>query len=126
MSTHDLPTLAGFWQNNDIEARRQAGVLPDEESYRSQLHDRANEKQKLLDLFHRLRFLPEWFPRRADEVHEFTGELHYAAIAFLASTPSELMVLNQEDLFKDTDQQNLPGTTSQYPNWRHKMRYPGG
>ena len=33
------------------------------------------------------------------------------------------MVLNQEDLFKDTDQQNLPGTTEQYPNWRHKMRY---
>jgi 4-alpha-glucanotransferase len=26
-------------------------------------------------------------------------------------------------LFKDTDQQNLPGTTAQYPNWRHKMRY---
>jgi 4-alpha-glucanotransferase len=123
VSTHDLPTLAGFWQNNDIDARRQAGVLPDEESYRSQLRDRANEKQKMLDLFHGLRLLPDWFPRRADEVREFTGELHYAAIGFLASTPSALMVLNQEDLFKDTDQQNLPGTTAQYPNWRHKMRY---
>ena len=33
------------------------------------------------------------------------------------------MVLNQEDLFKDSDQQNLPGTTEQYPNWRHKMRH---
>jgi 4-alpha-glucanotransferase len=33
------------------------------------------------------------------------------------------MVLNQEDLFKETDQQNLPGTTSEYPNWRHKMPY---
>ena len=42
---------------------------------------------------------------------------------FWPATPSELMVLNQEDLFKETDQQNLPGTTEQYPNWRHKMRY---
>jgi 4-alpha-glucanotransferase len=44
-------------------------------------------------------------------------------VGFLASTPSELMVLSSEDLFKQTDQQNLPGTTEQYPNWRGKMRY---
>ena len=77
----------------------------------------------MLDTFRSLGLLPEWFPRLAADVPEFTGELHYAAVGFLASTPSELMVLNQEDLFKDTDQQNLPGTTEQYPNWRHKMRY---
>ncbi len=34
-----------------------------------------------------------------------------------------LMVLNQEDLTKETEQQNLPGSTWQYPNWRRKMRY---
>ena len=33
------------------------------------------------------------------------------------------MVLNQEDLTKETAQQNLPGTTWQYPNWRRKMRF---
>ena len=33
------------------------------------------------------------------------------------------MVLNQEDLFKETEQQNLPGTTAEYPNWRRKMKY---
>ena len=123
VSTHDLPTLAGFWENNDIEARRRAGVLPDDASYRTQLRDRAEEKQRMLDAFHTLKLLPGWFPRHASEVPEFTGELHQAAVGFLATTPSELMVLNQEDLFKDPDQQNLPGTTDQYPNWRHKMRY---
>ncbi|HSW48743.1 MAG TPA: 4-alpha-glucanotransferase, partial [Bryobacteraceae bacterium] len=35
-TTHDLPTLAGFWQNRDIEARRSAGLLPTEEDYRAQ------------------------------------------------------------------------------------------
>jgi 4-alpha-glucanotransferase/(1->4)-alpha-D-glucan 1-alpha-D-glucosylmutase len=32
------------------------------------------------------------------------------------------MVLNHEDLLKETEQQNLPGTTAEYPNWRRKMR----
>jgi 4-alpha-glucanotransferase/(1->4)-alpha-D-glucan 1-alpha-D-glucosylmutase len=32
-----------------------------------------------------------------------------------------MMVINQEDLTKDPDQQNLPGSTAEYPNWRHKM-----
>ncbi|MGH9627939.1 MAG: 4-alpha-glucanotransferase, partial [Bryobacteraceae bacterium] len=122
VSTHDLPTLAGFWTGRDIEARRNAGLV-DEASYHQQRASRIEEKQKLLNLFFYLNLLPDWFPRIAAEIAEFTGELHYAAVGFLASTPSELMVLNQEDLFKDTDQQNLPGSTEQYPNWRHKLRF---
>ncbi len=34
-----------------------------------------------------------------------------------------LMLVNQEDLTLETFQQNLPGTTSQYPNWGRKMRF---
>ena len=34
-----------------------------------------------------------------------------------------LMVVNQEDLTKETEQQNLPGSTWQYPNWRRKMKF---
>jgi 4-alpha-glucanotransferase len=123
VSTHDLPTLAGFWLHRDIEARRAAGVLPDEASYQDQMRARLEEKQRMLDVMSGVGLLPDWFPRAASEVPDFAGELHNAAVGFLASTPSELMVLNQEDLFKDSDQQNLPGTTDQYPNWRHKMRY---
>ena len=33
------------------------------------------------------------------------------------------MVVNQEDLTKELHQQNLPGTTWQYPNWSRKMKY---
>jgi 4-alpha-glucanotransferase len=33
-----------------------------------------------------------------------------------------ILLLNQEDLTKETEQQNLPGSTSQYPNWQRKMR----
>jgi 4-alpha-glucanotransferase len=123
ISTHDLPTLAGFWLGRDIDARRAAGVLGDEQAYRKQVEERQIEKQKMLDAFIELKLLPGWFPRRASDIPEFTGELHNAAVGFLAMTPSMLMVLNQEDLFKEENQQNLPGTTDQYPNWRRKMRY---
>ena len=29
-----------------------------------------------------------------------------------------------EDFTKETEQQNLPGSTAEYPNWRHKTRFP--
>jgi len=122
-ATHDLPTLAGFWQNRDIEARRQACVLPDDESVRRAIAQRMSEKQKILDLLHRLQLIPAQSPRNASEIPELTGELQNAIVGLLMSTPSMLLLLNQEDLFKETDQQNLPGTTAEYPNWRRKMKY---
>jgi 4-alpha-glucanotransferase len=121
-TTHDLPTLAGFWSGRDIEARREAGLLADESGYQSMRADRAREKQKLLDLLTGLKLLPDWFPRDAAQVPELVGELHNAIVGFLASTPSKLMLLNQEDLLKQTEQQNLPGSTEEYPNWRRKMK----
>ena len=33
------------------------------------------------------------------------------------------MVISVEDLFKEAEQQNLPATTSEHPNWRRKVRY---
>jgi len=122
-TTHDLPTLAGFWRNEDIEARRRTGVLGSEENYRAQLEARAAEKQKMLDLLHASKLLPATVPRLASDLPELTGELHNAIIGFLASTPSQLLVVNQEDLTKELQQQNLPGTTWQYPNWSRKMRF---
>src|SRR5579884_3845198 len=123
VSTHDLPTLAGFWVNRDIEARRAAGTLPDEESYQRMKNDRVRDKQKMLDVLFETGFLPDYVPRNATEIPELTGELHNAVVGFLACTPSEMMILNQEDLFKDIEQQNLPGTTAEHPNWRRKMRF---
>ena len=67
--------------------------------------------------------LREDLPRKAVNYSELTGDLHNAAIGFLARTPSQLLAVNQEDLTKETAQQNLPGTTWQYQNWGRKMRY---
>jgi 4-alpha-glucanotransferase len=121
-TTHDLPTLAGFWMGRDVEARREAGLLPDDGAYRGMLEERAVQKQRMLDLLHGLHLLPDWFARNARDVPELTGELHNAIVGFLASTNSKLMALNQEDLLKETEQQNLPGSTAEYRNWSRKMK----
>jgi 4-alpha-glucanotransferase len=120
-TTHDLATLAGFWVGTDIEARRRTGMI-DEPSYRSQIEIRARDKQKMLDVLAETGLLPPELPRSAADYPELSAELHNAIVGFLALTPSQLLAINQEDLTKELEQQNLPGTTWQYPNWGRKMR----
>ena len=103
-TTHDLPTLAGFASGRDIEARRAAGLI-DEEGYQFQRAARSDEVGRLT------------------AVLEATGFAH-DPLGFLLSTPCSLAVVNQEDLTGETEQQNLPGSTWQYPNWRRKMKIP--
>jgi 4-alpha-glucanotransferase len=119
-TTHDLATITGFWTSNDIEARFHAGTI-DRAAFEAQKLDRARDKQNLLDALLAAGLLPAGYTSRADEIPELTGELHYAIIGFLASTPSVLWLVNQEDMTKEPAQQNLPGTTSEYPNWSRKM-----
>jgi 4-alpha-glucanotransferase len=121
-TTHDLPTLAGFWAGADIAARRTAGTIGETESA-DQTAQRAREKQKMLDLLFEQGLLAAELPRAAEAYPDLTGPLHHAVVGFLALTPSQLLAINQEDLTKELHQQNLPGTTWQYPNWGRKMRF---
>jgi 4-alpha-glucanotransferase len=121
-TTHDLPTLAGFWTGEDIRARLNAGAI-DQTDYERQFEARQQEKQRLLDLLFQHGLVPGHYTHTARDVPDWTGELHNAAVGFLASTPSQLLAINQEDLTKEVYQQNLPGTTWQCPNWGRKMRF---
>jgi 4-alpha-glucanotransferase len=119
-TTHDLPTIAGFWTANDVESRMKAGMI-DRPAYEAQKASRARDKQSLLDALFAAELLPKDYPRAADAIPELTGKLHYAIAGFLASTPCLLWLVNQEDMTKEPAQQNLPGTTVEYPNWSRKM-----
>ena len=122
-TTHDLPTLAGFWAGRDIDTRRELGLIADDEAYRRWQAERGTEKRRMLDKLLEMGLLPPGFPLESADGKELTGEVHNAITGFLARTPCMLLTLNQEDLTKELDQQNMPGTTWQYPNWRRKMRY---
>jgi 4-alpha-glucanotransferase len=119
-TTHDLATITGFWTSQDIEARFHAGTI-DQAAFDAQKRDRARDKQNLLDALSDAGLLPAGYTRNAAEIPELTGELHYAIIGYLARTPCVLWLVNQEDMTKERAQQNLPGTTSEYPNWCRKM-----
>jgi 4-alpha-glucanotransferase len=98
-------------------------LLGDEQAREQVSQERARDKRALFEALQVAGLLPEGYPAAAAEGAELSGELHSAITGFLASTPCLLMTLNQEDLTKEPLQQNLPGTTWQYPNWRRKMRY---
>jgi len=124
-TTHDLPTIAGFWTGRDVAARL-AAHLTDAAGYERQMRERAQEKQLMLDALHGEGLLPADYSRDAALIPELDGPLHNAIIGYLAQTPSMLLLLNQEDLTKETEQQNLPGSTAEYPNWRRKMKWSVG
>jgi 4-alpha-glucanotransferase len=114
-TTHDLPTLAGFWSGRDIEVRRELGLIKDDTSYRQQREGRAQEKRRMAEALR--------LPRDLAEAWVLDDRVLDAVIGFLASTPCLLFCLNQEDLTKSEEQMNLPGTTSEHPNWRRKTKY---
>ncbi len=121
ITTHDLPTIAGFWESRDIEARWQAGLLSGHDRQKQQ-EARAADKQYLLELLHGEKLVTPGFPSVAQQVPSMTHELQDAILTMLASTPCSLLVINQEDLTLEADQQNLPGSIAEYPNWRRKMK----
>ena len=51
-TTHDLPTLAGFWSGRDIDVRREVGLIKDEASYHAQRNVRAHEKRRMAETLH--------------------------------------------------------------------------
>jgi 4-alpha-glucanotransferase len=121
-TTPDLPTIEGFWTGEDIEARLRTGMV-DPPSAASQQADRLLDRQQLLNALLAMNLLPPGHERDAARIPHLTPQLHYAIMGFLASTPSVLWLVNQEDITREIHQQNLPGTTSEYPNWSRKMRW---
>jgi (1->4)-alpha-D-glucan 1-alpha-D-glucosylmutase len=47
-STHDLPTLAGWWEATDIEARSRSGLIADDEARQEQHAERMLDRDRLL------------------------------------------------------------------------------
>jgi (1->4)-alpha-D-glucan 1-alpha-D-glucosylmutase len=120
-TTHDLPTLAGFWVGHDLEVRASQNMFPSDADRSERLVRRAEERVRLLLALERTQLLPEGMTVQPVGAPEMTPQLAAAIFKYLARTPSQLMVVQPEDVFGQLDQVNLPGTTDQYPNWRRKL-----
>ena len=107
-TTHDLPTLAGWWQGVDIAQRLDAGLLGPEDQPAS-LH--AARSRDRAALWRRLG-APGTPPRAAPLP---------ALLAYVASAPCGLMLASMEDLAGTLVAPNVPGTVNEFPNWRRRL-----
>ena len=122
ISTHDLPTLVGFWSYRDIELRKDMGLIDEAQAESQRLH-RSTQKGLMVERLYQDGFLNNQNAHPAWESPFPTDDLHTAVLSFVLNTPSMLALITQEDLFLDDRQQNFPGTTSEHHNWVTKMRY---
>ena len=113
--THDLPTLAGFWQGLDLQLQQQLGQPVDLPAAQRQ---RAAVRQALLQALAQAGL----WPAAADAPAQVDTALLAAVHAYLAGTPCWLLGVQLEDATLQPLQVNLPGTREdQFPNWRRKL-----
>jgi 4-alpha-glucanotransferase len=113
-TTHDLPTLAGWWIGRDIEWRRELELIDDATRER-QFEERGRDRAAMIARLTTDHSLPAYDGEGSAET--FVD----AAIAQVAATPSPLVLIPIEDLTATVEQPNLPGTTSGHPNWRRRF-----
>lgn len=107
LSTHDLPTAAGFLRGEHVRARADLGLLDDVPGEQS-VADK--ERAEWVELLRSEGLLTSPDP---DEAAIITA-MH----RFLAATPSRLKLISPYDALAEPRQPNLPGTVDEYPNWR--------
>jgi glycogen operon protein len=110
VSTHDLPTLAGWWEGADISERLALGLLDDAGAAHAA---RAADRRALLAALAQ--------GARFDANAPFSDALAAAIHAHVAATPSALQLVQAEDLTGETVAVNLPGTDRERPNWRRRL-----
>ena len=115
-STHDLPTVAGWWKGADIDTREALGLVPDAAGERTQ---RESERSVLWRSFKRAD-VATGNPPAPDEPDAAVD----AAVCFVAKSASRLALIPIEDALGLTEQPNLPGTIDEYPNWRRRLDAP--
>ncbi len=115
VNTHDMPPFAGWWSGRDIADRRALGLV-DAVAARAAHATRMKQRTLLAGYLRRA----GWLDRKAAEA----PSVFRAWARFLAAGRSHALLLNLEDLWGETEPQNLPGTgSSERPNWRRRAQY---
>jgi len=109
ISTHDLPTAAGFFRGEHVRARAELGLLDNVAAAQGAAEQ---ERAEWLALLRSQGLLEQ--DDMAPEEQQIIDAMH----RFLAATPSRLKLLSPYDVLAEPSQPNLPGTVDQYPNWR--------
>ena len=124
-TSHDLPTLAGYWEGRDIALREQLDLHADSAARAADIARRVEDRARLLRALEREGLLPEGMASSAATGQATTLELVRAVQVFLARSPARVVLVQLEDVLRQLDQVNLPGPgSSRHPNWRRKLTLP--
>ena len=107
VTTHDMPTLVGYWQQNDLALRHQLDLFPNPQVADSLHQLRADEKHLMQQ-------------RLQLQDGDYAGLIRQSHL-FVAQQPAKLLAFQLEDLLHMTTPVNIPGTSTEYPNWRRKL-----
>ena len=119
LTTHDMPTLIGYWHCGDLHLGKEVGLYQDHQ-LPALFQSRHEDKQKILNSLHGHQMLDPNFSHSVDQVGMST-ELSYAIQRHVAKGSSQLLCLQLEDWMEMTEPVNVPGTSEEYPNWRRKL-----
>ena len=112
-STHDLPTLNGWWHGRDIEWNLRLQMI----DHDGEQHWRQHRQRERDGLRSVLSQDPQNF---REESHE-TDQVLDASVRFLGHTRAPLVLLPLEDALGLDEQANLPGTIDTHPNWSRRL-----
>jgi 4-alpha-glucanotransferase len=113
-TTHDLPTVAGWWAGRDIIWRARLDQLGADETESGALAARARDRAALWQA------LSAAGLARGPEPGPDHPPLE-AILAWLGRAETPLRLVPVEDLLGMGEQPNLPGTVSGHPNWQRRL-----
>jgi len=116
VSTHDLPTLEGWWRGADIDEKESLGLLTPEIAV-SERDARLRDKKTLLAALRDEGLIGD-FALDAP----FDDALACALHRFAAMSPALLAMGQLDELCGESVAVNLPGTDRERPNWRRKLK----
>jgi 4-alpha-glucanotransferase len=122
LTTHDMPTLKGYWHCHDLELGKELGLYPTDEILHTLYTSRHKDKQAVLDTLHGHHSVKGEVGRDANKVG-MSKALSFGLQVHMASGSSALLSLQLEDWLEMDKPVNIPGTFNEYPNWRRKLSH---
>ncbi|MCL5062835.1 MAG: 4-alpha-glucanotransferase [Nitrospirae bacterium] len=122
VTTHDLPTLYGWWIGRDIDLKKRLGIYSGEDALQRDIENRERDKTLLLNALQSQGLLK--LNSKLQTPNSVTHELCLAIYEYLARTSCRLVAVSLDDAIGMLDQQNMPGITDSYPSWMQKTPIP--
>ncbi|ULX51740.1 4-alpha-glucanotransferase [Cupriavidus taiwanensis] len=113
-TTHDLPTVAGWWAGQDLAWRDRLQLLAPGETLAQAQAGRARERVALWQALCDAGLCSGAVPAPDHAPLD-------AVLAWLGTARTAMRLLPVEDLLGLAEQPNLPGTTSGHPNWQRRL-----